>query len=213
MLKPNSPDELLKTQVWLKVTRQLKQNPVGKKGVLKWNFLRSNIKGSKIKVDEVLTEQKWGAIWFKRYHSAFIQDSQLCPRLLQNLWGGNEFYPWPCSLFIAFIACLCAGGGVQTGPQPHQVSALSVQRGHWGWGPPLQGLPPPAGLALCWANKSALNRLYTINNIQSWSKSWDQWKTARIKPLHCWSLKVLNRVSKYQKKKWKWARKKWSTLL
>lgn len=38
----------------------------------------------------------------------------------------------------------------------------------------------------------AHHRLYTINNIQSWSKSWDQWKTPRIKLSHCWSLKVLN---------------------
>lgn len=86
-------------------------------------------------------------IWYKRHQSAFIQDSQFCPRLLQNLWGGNEFYPWPCSFFIAFTAYLCVGGAVQTGPQPHQVPALSVQRGHRGWGPPLQGPPPPAGQA------------------------------------------------------------------
>lgn len=172
--------------MWLKVTRQLKQNSAGKNGVLecKWNLLRSNIKGSKIKVDEVLTEQQWGRYDIKdiRVHLyRTVSYVQGCCRI-----SGEEMNS-PLDLALSSLPLLLVSVQVEQfkqDPSPTKClhSVFNVDTGD-----EVHPYRDYHHLQVwhCAEQTNRLNRPYTINNIQSCSKSWDQWKTSRIKLSHC----------------------------
>lgn len=135
-----------------------------------------------------------GAIWFKTSECIYTGQSVMSKAAAESL-GRKWVLPLTLlSLHCLYCLSLCRWSSLNRTPAPPSVCTQCST-----WTPGMRSTPTGT-IITCRSGtvlskpmlEPAHHRLYTINNIQSWSKSWDQWKTARVKLSHCWTLKVLN---------------------